>query len=159
MKDTIVIHHSNTPNGVTQARFEGKLYTYDVVEIDDWHRQRKGITMREDLNERPHLKWFGYHVLGNINGTMAKGRSESEKAWAAGGYNTRGLHYCMVGRDKFSGAQWTTLKAQVLDWMDRFDIEKTVGHRDVGGDKGCPGFNVQQWLDGGMLPLAAHTHT
>ena len=62
-----------------------------------------------------------------------------------------------MGTDVFTPAQWGTLQKLVEDAKLRYGSELAIrGHHEVNSEKTCPGFDVQQWLTGGMVPLEGH---
>ena len=101
----------------------------------------------------------------------------------AQGYNSNSLGICMVGCDKFTRAQWGALRdhlcglaksleqqlpnpprrfnnptpAEALAIFTRIGV-RVVGHRELNPDKVCPNFNVAQWLENGMQPLAGQIY-
>lgn len=108
---------------------------------------------------------IAYAVIIDRDGKVAYGRDldndgdfYEETAAAAKGYNTVGVHICLVGghgsseNDKFSD-HFT--KEQ--DFAVRQEIQKIMrvvgkslwvrGHNEVAA-KACPGFNVQEWWEG-----------
>ncbi|MDO9104056.1 MAG: N-acetylmuramoyl-L-alanine amidase [Methylovulum sp.] len=82
--------------------------------MDAWHKQR-GFTRNRALfpQHRPDLKYIGYHLVNRVNGAAECGRHELETGAHCIDYNTNGIGICMVGTDRFSLAQWATLKPQV----------------------------------------------
>ena len=146
--DMIVIHCGATPNGRHNT----------VEDIDKWHHangwQRKAAAMRAF---NPRLSSIGYHYVIYTDGTIRTGRSEDEIGAHAAGYNTRSIGVCLLGTDRFTPEQWESL-AEVIRRIG--EGRKVIGHRDIPGvKKSCPGFDVAQWLAGGMEPLPDHILT
>lgn len=146
--DMIVIHCAATPNGRPDT----------IEDIDLWHRangwQRKAAAMR---SFNPRLTSVGYHYVIHIDGTIRTGRSENELGAHVAGYNTRSIGVCLIGTDRFSPEQWESL-AELVQRIG--EGRKVIGHRDIKGvKKTCPGFDVAQWLAGGMKPPTGHVLT
>lgn len=146
--DLLVIHCADTPNG--------KPFT--VKDIDVWHKERGFIRKwqyQQDFN--PELGHIGYHYVIYTDGSIHSGRSEFEIGAHAQGFNSRSLGVCMVGRDKFSLAQWSALQGLVTMLMEKYDITDVKGHRQLPNvTKSCPGFDVTEWIDGSMAPVKGH---
>lgn len=142
--NAIVIHCSASANGDAGI-------TRDV--IDGWHVRRgwNGI---------------GYHYVVEVDGKLAEGRPLEKVGAHVEGNNSATIGICMVGTDRFTGAQWATLADIVASLRMRFPAAKVCGHRDYSPDKNgdgliqpwewtktCPGFDVSAWLLAGMDPL------
>lgn len=164
----IVIHCAATPNG--EALFRGAAgtpgYRTPVMEIDGWHKQR-GFARKPEWRRRqnPALSAIGYHFVIYTNGALATGRHVDEVGAHAAGHNAHSLGVCMLGTDRFTAAQWDTLKRVVTMLRADFRAERVQGHRDLSPDangdgaitpnewtKTCPGFDVATWLTHGMAP-------
>lgn len=167
--DTIVIHCSATPND----------HYFDAVDIDDWHKKRGFKRDPGLIDPRSKLKHIGYHFVVDLFGRVAQGRgidyqSQGKRFFESGAhainYNSQSIGICMIGTDKFTQDQWTALRNQVQALQNKFTgIQRIVGHRDLSPDlnkdgkitsnewvKTCPGFDVSEWLDLGLLPLDGH---
>lgn len=163
--DTIVIHCSASPNGRWTT----------TLDIDAWHK-RRGFRREPParLQFNPELLHIGYHHVIYITGALATGRSHEEVGAHTTGHNARSLGICMVGTDRFSAAQWVSLRELIQALIHpvgrypaRYPSARIVGHRDLSPDKNgngtvepqewlktCPGFDVAAWRRGGMEPLA-----
>lgn len=159
--DSVVIHCAATPNG--------RWFT--TGDIDRWHGDR-GFKRHPGLigHHEPSLKHIGYHHVLYTSGAMANGRRYCEtgahaldKRFPRGGHhyyrwNNCSIGVCLVGTDRFTLAQWVTLKNFIIAIRQEFRGErlKVIGHNEVNPGKTCPGFDVQAWLDGGMAPMEGH---
>lgn len=135
MKDTIVVHCSDTPVDMDIG----------VAEIRDWHVNDNG------------WKDVGYAVIIRRDGTIESGRDldndgdvfEEVGAHAAG-FNTNSIGVCLVGGRgadgsadcNFTLAQYISLSDIVDSIRDCHEQEmKLIGHRDI-SSKQCPTFDV-----------------
>jgi len=154
----IVIHCAATPNGRWTT----------VEDIDRWHgpdRQARGLKpfWRDNAkfpHAAPRLHHIGYHYVIYVNGAIVSARADNETGAHAGQpWNRTSLGICLIGMDRFSAAQWETLKVNVIGLRRRFpDIDRVMGHREVNPRKLCPGFDVRAWLDNDMKPLPNHIY-
>jgi len=181
----IVIHCSATADGRALAR---DLLTAAQV-IDGWHADRN--FHRAELAQaiaNPHLPHVGYHYVIDALGGFEQGRMLAETGAHAAGFNEQSISICMVGSERYSLDQWSTLRDLVTALARSFEIplrapEKYTihrraivtngicGHRDLSPDqnangivepfewlKTCPGFDVAAWLANELRPLADHTY-
>ncbi len=169
----IVIHCAATPNG--------KPFT--AADIDAWHYERgfrRTLAFRE--RQEMNLQSIGYHWVVYTNGAVANGRHLDEVGAHAKGHNASSIGICLIGTDKFSAAQWASLRnnlcatartlatarglgdkvfgrlspGEALALYRKMDV-RILGHRDLPEvHKQCPGFDVAAFLAGGMQPLAEH---
>jgi N-acetyl-anhydromuramyl-L-alanine amidase AmpD len=152
---SIIIHHSNTPNGKHHS----------VRDIDLMHRER-GIKRLPEFRQRqnPALEAIGYHFVIYTNGTVATGRHLDEIGNHAEGFNAKSIGLCLIGTDKFTRAQWQSLQKNVCALMSSAmhrqgdgEFVRVLGHCELPGvDASCPGFSVSDWVKNDMQPLAAH---
>lgn len=147
--DTIIIHCSATPNGRWNT----------VEDIDAWHRER-GFHRNHRMigHNQPRLTSIGYHFVIYTTGAVTIGRGINEIGAHAAGHNARSIGVCMLGTDKFSPEQWSGLAANIAGLQSRIPGVRVIGHRDVNAHKECPGFDVQEWLRGGMAALDGHLY-
>lgn len=158
--DLIIIHCSATPNG----------QRLNVQDIDRMHRAR-GFRRNPALigYNNPQLTSIGYHFVIYINGAVSIGRGIEEIGAHARGFNKTSIGVCMVGTDRFTNAQWISLKANIEGLKRQFPQARIVGHRDLSPDlngdgiiepreylKICPGFDVNAWLTSGKKALRDH---
>ena len=175
--NAIVIHCAATPNG--------KHFT--AADIDRMHKQR-GFrrSTQAARNFNPELRHIGYHYVIELDGSVQPGRHVEEIGAHVQGSNAKSIGICMIGTDRFTREQWTSLRNAIiatagmikntaimsvdhaLDAYADMGI-RVLGHRDFSPDKNgngiieqhewlkiCPGFSVADWIKGGMLPLDGH---
>jgi N-acetylmuramoyl-L-alanine amidase len=135
--DFLVVHCSATREG----------HEFNAADIDRMHRQRG-------------FKKIGYHYVIKLDGTVEKGRPDSEPGAHVEGYNSRSLGICYIGglEDKPYNGKWdhpkdTRTPAQIAaltTLLKRLTAEhpraEVLGHRDIPGvRKACPCFDVRPW--------------
>lgn len=133
LTDTIVIHCSATP----------ATMDIGVDKIREWH---------VDDN-----KWddVGYHHIITRNGTLEPARPEEMQGSHNPKTNYRSVAVCMIGgsnsngdwENNFLDPQWVTLKALLLNLIEKYDIKKIIGHYQVDDRKECPSFKVPEYLE------------
>lgn len=145
------------------ASLNGRWAT--AADIDGWHRARGFLRAPPArLQFNPALTSIGYHHVIYTNGAIATGRDHDEVGAHAAGHNANSIGIAMVGTDRFSAAQWASLREliQALTvptgrYAARYPNARVCGHRDLPGvHKACPGFDVATWRAQGMAPLTAH---
>ncbi len=131
--DTIVIHCSATP--------EGK--NFRARDIDAWHRQRG-------------FKTIGYHYVIDLDGTIEKGRDESEVGAHVSGYNSHSIGICYIGgcdknmkpKDTRTMAQKESIIRLLMQLLCKYPNADIKGHRDFPKvNKACPSFDVRKEYD------------
>lgn len=129
----LVVHCSATP----ASRDIG------AKEIDVMHRQRGFLKI-------------GYHYVIRRDGTVEKGRQDSEVGAHVAGYNTGSIGICLIGGVKEDGktsecnftlAQYESLKKLLTDLKKAHSEAVIQGHRDFPNvRKDCPCFDVKAWV-------------
>jgi N-acetyl-anhydromuramyl-L-alanine amidase AmpD len=138
--------------------------------MDSWHQDRG---FKRDANAvksfNPDLQHIGYHYVIYVSGFVVPCRALSEVGAHASGFNKKSIGICMVGKDKFTVAQWASLRRLVRQLQEEHPEADVLGHRDLSPDKNddgvideqdwlktCPTFDVQEWLDNNMSPSDEH---
>lgn len=123
----IIVHCAATP--------EGKNFT--VADIDRWHRERG-------------FKKIGYHYVIYIDGSIHKGREESEIGAHCTGHNANSIGVCYIGgltkdsrntKDTRTEAQKEALIKLLKELKTKYPKAKIHGHRNFAA-KDCPSFNA-----------------
>lgn len=130
----IVLHCADTPNGDPG---------FTVDDIRRWHVKERGWS---DI---------GYHYVIHVDGKVASGRGEDEVGAHCKGLNIRSVGVCMVGRNKFTVEQWSSLEKLSRELLERYEGARIIGHNER-ALKECPGFSVQDWYKKGLAPMLAH---
>lgn len=124
----IILHCSATK--------EGKNFT--VKDIDEWHRQRG-------------FKCIGYHYVIYLDGTVHKGRDESEVGAHCSGHNSFSIGICYIGgldangkpKDTRTDKQKAAIKSLVAELKLKYPDAKIHGHNEF-ANKACPCFDVKK---------------
>jgi N-acetylmuramoyl-L-alanine amidase len=98
---------------------------------------------------------IGYHYFIKRNGTVQKGRADTERGAHAYNYNSIALGICMAGGVKeadgktpetnFTAEQWDSLKELLRVLAKRHPGVKIIGHNDT-YPTACPTFDVKEWV-------------
>ncbi len=128
----IIIHCSATP--------EGKHFT--VQDIDRWHRKRG-------------WQCIGYHYVIYLDGTVVKGRPETQIGAHCLNHNAHSIGICYIGgltadckksKDTRTPAQRAALVRLVKDLRHKYPHATVHGHSEY-ANKSCPCFYVQKEKD------------
>jgi len=154
--DTIVLHASATP--------------------PDWMAGTGVKAKKEEIN-RWHLangwdRGFGYHFLVDRDGAVAKGRPVNTTGAHVAGHNHNTVGVCIVGGrwpsgkwavktddffDHYTKEQDAAVRKLICELCEKYPQIKYIrGHNDYTDKKGCPGFDVAQWLKGGPVKKPAN---
>lgn len=126
----------------------------------DW---RAGATSDERLEaiRQMHIKergWrdIGYHWLIDRDGTLLRGRPETEIGAHVAGHNTGTIGISLFGgitsrtKDMFAKNYTSRQEVALLDLIGdiraRTKITSIRGHNEFDSGKACPGFWVPDWL-------------
>lgn len=107
-----------------------------VEEIDRWHRARG-------------FRCIGYHYVIYLDGTVARGRDDSQTGAHCKGYNAHSIGVCYVGGLDATGKQCDTrtpqqkesLRTLVSKLKQRYPGATLHGHCEFAA-KACPCFDV-----------------
>ena len=88
----------------------------------------------------------GYHKIIKRSGKIENGRPEFWIGAHVKGKNEISLGVCLIGRDKFTKRQFSSLEKILKGWRAKYPNAKIVGHKDTGNTKKtCPNFDVISW--------------
>ena len=89
---------------------------------------------------------IGYHKIIKRSGKIENGRPEFWIGAHVKGKNEVSLGVCLIGRDKFTKRQFSSLEKILRKWKTKYPNAKIVGHKDTGNTKKtCPNFDVISW--------------
>lgn len=134
--DKIILHCAATP--------EGKDFT--VADIDRWHRERG-------------FRCIGYHWVIYRDGSIHRGRPESEIGAHTSGQNAHSIGVCYIGgctrdgktpKDTRTEAQKKAMYKLVHELKMRYPLATIHGHYEYAA-KACPSFDVQKEVKAGLL--------
>lgn len=123
----IIVHCAATP--------EGKDFT--VQQIDSWHRQRG-------------FRCIGYHYVIYRDGSVHRGRPESQVGAHCTGHNANSIGVCYIGgcaadgktpKDTRTDAQKAALLKLLRELKAKYPVAAINGHRDF-ANKACPSFDA-----------------
>ena len=128
----LIIHCAATP--------EGKIFT--AKDIDRMHRQRG-------------FKKIGYHYVIDLDGTIEKGREETETGAHTTGHNSKSLGICYIGGVAKDGKtpKDTRTKEQIQSMYELVDklmkkynltLKQVHGHYEF-ANKACPSFKIEKF--------------
>ena len=92
------------------------------------------------------MGWHRYHKVICRSGKIENGRPEYWIGAHVKGFNTISLGVCLIGRNKFTLQQFSSLEKVLRSWKLPYPRAKIVGHCDTGNtEKTCPNFDVASW--------------
>ena len=105
----------------------------NVVTITAWHRARG-------------FKNIGYHYYITKEGSVFKGRPDTEAGAHCKGYNENSIGICLGGKDYFTEAQFTACANLCKKLMDEHNITimDILPHRAFNPEKTCPNFDISE---------------
>lgn len=124
--------------------------TYDHLNL--------GVKDIDAMHKKRGWKGCGYHYVIKLDGTVERGRPETEVGAHVGGQNSGKIGICCIGGlktasgaykglDTRTPAQVAAQIALIKDILKRHPGAKVVGHRDLAATQ-CPGFDVRPWWAG-----------
>jgi hypothetical protein len=139
--ENIIIHEADTPTGKE----------FSVKDIDQWHIER-GFHRNDNwrIGFNPSLFACGYHYVIKLDGTVETGRHEDEVGAHCSGLNSTSIGICLIGKGKYTPAQWKSLQKLVEGLKAKYENAKIKGHYETPSGsfqgKSCPDFNVSKWV-------------
>lgn len=123
----IILHCSAVKPGQTSS----------ARQIDEWHRRRG-------------WRAIGYHYVIRRDGTIERGRDESDVGAYCMGHNTTSLGICYEGgldedgnpADTRTAAQKHSMEALLQDLLARYPQAMVYGHHHFDPGKACPCFEL-----------------
>ena len=95
---------------------------------------------------------IGYHKIILRSGKIENGRPEYWIGAHVKGKNEISLGVCLIGRNKFTDKQFSSLEQILKKWKNTYPQAQILGHCDTGDThKTCPNFDVKTWLKNKIL--------
>ncbi|OHD24197.1 MAG: hypothetical protein A2Y38_24915 [Spirochaetes bacterium GWB1_59_5] len=148
----IVIHEADTP------LLKPSKAEFTALDIDQWHQER-GFKRSAEWRNRfnPDFKAIGYQYVIGVRGDIWTGRHEDEIPAAVQGHNSESINICLIGKGKYTRAQWTALHLLVAKLQAKYQHAAIIGHCDFPGvAKTCPDFDVKAWVADDFEPPYGH---
>lgn len=142
----LVVHCSGTPPETD----------IDAIYLDTIHR---GYGWRK----------IGFHLVIKRDGTIQRGRPETEAGQHLKGYDDRSLSICLIGGlhesetytrrgtsfrkpwPDYEEEQLESLRAMLNAWKVKYPKAVVLGHSDINRGRCCPCFDVPTWYSSGNL--------
>lgn len=123
----IIIHCSATREGAD----------FSAADIDRWHKERG-------------FRCIGYHYVVRLDGTVERGRDESENGAHCKGHNATSIGVCYIGglsftstpKDTRTPSQRRALRTLISTLLRRYPSARVYSHRDFAA-KACPCFDAR----------------
>jgi len=142
--DEIIIHCAATRPGWR----EDESTISKIEEVRRWHVDGRGWS---DI---------GYHFLIDRDGTVEAGRPVSRAGAHVRGHNRNSIGICLFGGhgaaatdnfyDHFTPEQDAALRKLIDTLVGQYGSLDISGHNEY-SVKGCPGFQVGDWLEAGLI--------
>jgi len=142
--DEIIIHAAATRPGWR----EDESTISKVEEVRRWHVDERGWS---DI---------GYHFMIDRDGTVEDGRPVSRAGAHVRGHNANSIGVCLFGGhgaaatddfyDHFTPEQDAALRELIDTLVGKYGTLQISGHNEYSA-KGCPGFQVGDWLEDGPI--------
>ena len=89
---------------------------------------------------------IGYHKVILRSGKIENGRPEYWVGAHVKGQNKYSLGICLIGSNKFTNKQFSSLKKVLLNWKKKYPKAIILVHKDsIKTKKTCPNFDVISW--------------
>ena len=122
-----------------------KNIKFIVVHCSDTNDNLKALDIHK-LHLNFGWEGVGYHKIIENDGKIVNGRPEFWKGAHVRGYNDQSLGVCLIGKNKFSKAQFISLERILKDWKKKYKNTKIIGHYEISdSNKTCPNFDVTNW--------------
>lgn len=158
-KTKIMVHCLATPPSWGQ----GKTAEQMVAEVRLWHTRDRGWS---DIAYAEIIDYAGHRAKGrDLNND---GNTFDDTGAGAKGHNTDTIHIALAGgrwpdgtwgartdkfSDHFTPAQDKALREAIAEINKLAGRKlKVIGHNEVDPNKGCPAFDVQEWLRAAPAP-------
>ena len=146
--DTIVIHHTSNPPGMTKERLSGmeliRLYAPEFAAPKyDADKKMKGRPIYSGHFRDGRQVFWPYHWFVRRNGTIERLLNDNEIGWQAGDWdmNCRSIAICFDGNFENTRPSDIELSAAakiIKEYYPQVAYEHIFGHREVNPKTTCP---------------------
>jgi hypothetical protein len=158
--DTVVIHHTKNPPGITWQRLSAmqliRLYaTYYASPYYEKEKHIKGEAIFSNHFKNNHQVFYAYHWLVRMDGNAERLLNDNEIGWQAGNWevNCRSVAICLDNNFEKSSPPDLVLSSVaklIKEKYPQVKLENIIGHREVDSKTNCPG---NKFLNGWKLKL------
>jgi len=158
--DTIIIHHTKNPSGITWQKLSAmqliRVYaTYYASPCYEKEKRIEGQAIFSNRFRNGQQVFYAYHWLARMDGSVERLLNDNEIGWQAGNWevNCRSIAICLD--NNFESASPSDLVISsvaklVKEKYPQIKLENIVGHREVNAKTTCPG---SEFLTGWKLKL------
>lgn len=148
--DTIIIHHTANPPGMTRDRLSAmhllRLYASHYIYPPKKERWIKRQPIWSGHFHIDKQVFYSYHWLVREDGSVERLLNDNEIGWQAGNWevNTRSIGICLDGDYREQDPPKIMLKAAVKLIQEHYeDIsrDRVFGHNEINKKTDCPGGN------------------
>jgi hypothetical protein len=146
--DTIIIHHTSNPPGMTKERLSGaeliRLYAPEFAapkyEVD---KKKKGRPIYSGHFRDGKQVFWPYHWFVRHDGTVDRLLNDDEIGWQAGSWdmNCRSIAICFDGdfeNSRPSDVELSAVANIIKDYYPQIAHDRILGHREVNLKTTCP---------------------
>ena len=147
--DTIVIHHTKNPPGITWQRLSAMhlvtLYaTYYASPYYEEEKNIKGQAIFSNHFRNNRQVFYSYHWLVRMDGSAEKLLNDNEIGWQAGSWemNCRSIAICLDNDFESSSPSDLVLSSiakLIKEKYPQVKLKNIIGHREVNPKTICPG--------------------
>ncbi len=147
--NTIVIHHTKNPPGITWQRLSAmqliRLYaTYYASPYYEKEKHIKGEAIFSNHFKNSHQVFYAYHWLVRMDGNTERLLNDNEIGWQAGNWevNCRSVAICLDNDFENSSPSDSVILSVaklIKEKYPQVKLENIVGHREVNLKSTCPG--------------------
>lgn len=153
--DTIIIHHTKIPAGVTWQRLSAlqliRLYVAYYFSPDEKERYIKGQPIYSHHFRNGEQVFYAYHWLVRMDGSVEKLLNDNEIGWQAGNWevNCKSVAICLDNDFENSSPSELVISSVAKIIKDKYPqvkLENIFGHREINLKTTCPGNNfLNDW--------------
>ena len=146
--DTIVIHHTKNPSGITWQRLSAthliRLYAMYYSSPTENEKHIKGQPIYSHHLRNGEQVFYVYHWLVRMNGEIERLLPDNETGWQAGNWeaNCRSVAICLDNDFENSSPSKeviATIAKIIKENYNHVEKERIFGHREINLKTTCPG--------------------